>query len=451
MKLSIRFLLAITFCLSSATTLAQNKISWSNGSYTIDVAGTKIIVSQSNKRLLVISSIDFNFTQPASIIARKQSTDTLTLQFNYPPTAQYREETGAIVANIDITVKGNAIRFASHPKWASNISIKMEDNDEHFFGILEQLYPENRKNPDLRGEVVDVDVLGDASQYHENYASAWSAFYMTNKGYASFFDSFASGKYKLGINGETELYHHTGKLDWYIITGKNGDEIMKKYYEIIGKPKFFPMWACGPIAWRDENKGGKNEILGDIKKMTDLKIPFTAWWVDRPYSHGAEGWSKMDFNELFSNPKEWITEIRETYGMKFMSWVGPLTMDDKDFPGLLPSHQGYLDLSDSAAVKEFGRRLKAFQYSAGVQGHKMDRADQLFPQMYPWCDKTPESERRNKYIYLYSKVIDSYLRDSFKDDQLNFARAAFQRCQPYLSAVWGGDSRSSWDGMALLQ
>jgi alpha-glucosidase (family GH31 glycosyl hydrolase) len=51
-------------------------------------------------------------------------------------------------------------------------------------------------------------------------------------------------------------------------------------------------------------------------------------------------------------------------------------------------------------------------------------------------------------LYLYAKVTDSLLRDSFQDDQVNFARASFHRSQPYLSALWGGDSRSSWDGLA---
>ena len=44
-------------------------------------------------------------------------------------------------------------------------------------------------------------------------------------------------------------------------------------------------------------------FLDDAQKMTDLKIPLTALMVDRPYSHGAHEWSKMDFNEKFSNPE----------------------------------------------------------------------------------------------------------------------------------------------------
>lgn len=448
MKSASKFFYLFIIIFFSAILNAQGVNSWTNGNYSFDIVSGKINISEANKKLITISSINFNFTKPKSITPIEQSNEKLVLQLRYPATASYSNLYEDVLAVVEITVRGNTIRFRGEPEWASNVTIQLEDNGERFFGILQPLFPNNQKSPDLRGEVVDVDVLGDASQYHENYASAWSAFYMTNKGYASFFDSFAAGRYKLGINGVTELYHRTGNLDWHIITGKNGDEIMKAYYEIIGKPKFVPMWACGPIGWRDQNNGGKDEILDDIKKMTDLKIPFTSWWVDRPYSDGGHGWSKMNFTEKFANPKEWIGVIRNKYGMEFMTWVTSATFGDPDFPGILPSKETYFDLTNANAIKEFQKRLNEHQYSVGVKGHKIDRADQLFPQMFPWKDGTPVAERRNKYIYLLSKTIDTFLREKYNDDQVNFARAAFHRCQPYLTAVWGGDSRASWDGLA---
>ena len=447
MKLFFSIFLVFLFTALPVAFSAQETISWSGGPFHIDIVNTTWKIQYNHQPLLTISSMNFNFERPKSVTFLKQSPDTMVLSCVYPSSAQYRSETGDVQAIITITFENNALRFQSAPDWASNTTIQLEDNGEHFFGILEPLYPNNHKSPDLRGETVDIDILGDANYYKENYATAYSAFFMTNRGYASFFDTYAAGKYKLGINGMTELYHHTHHLDWYIIRESNSDEILKTYYSIIGRPKFVPMWACGPVGWRDENKGGKEEILDDIQKMTDLKIPFTAWWVDRPYSHGAHEWSKMDFNEKFSNPKEWIGTIREKYGLHFMTWIASLTAAD-DFPGKIPSQDGYFDLTDPSAIKEFGARLKTHQYSAGVQGHKLDRADERFPQMYPWYDKTPIAERRNKYIFLFSKITDSLLRDSFGDDQFSFARAAFHRCQPYVSAVWGGDSRSSWDGLA---
>jgi alpha-glucosidase (family GH31 glycosyl hydrolase) len=429
---------------------AQTGISWSSGNFRVDIAGRTISIYHDSKILLAVKSIDFNFTPPIRAQVSSRTSDKVVLRFDYPAvSAGYgKEASDLLTALIEITVKGNAIHFTGNPEWAGNTTIQLQDSGEHFFGLLERLYPYNRKSPDLRGEVVDIQVLGSDNQYHENWASVWSSFYMTNKGYASFYDSFAAGKYKLGMGGKTELYHRTGKLDWYIIAGRNGDELLKAYYEIIGKPKQVPMWACGPIGWRDENRGGKDEILDDIQRMTDLKIPFTAWWVDRPYSRGGHKWSKMDFDAPFANPAEWISTIRQKYGMEFMTWVGSLTFSDKDFPGLLPGARGYMDLSNPATVAEFGKRLKELQYSSGVRGHKLDRGDEYFPEMESWYDKTPVSERRNRYAWLYAKTIDGFLREAYQDNQVTFARAAYQGSQRYLSAVWGGDSRSTWDGLA---
>jgi alpha-glucosidase (family GH31 glycosyl hydrolase) len=449
MKSVSKIIILITlFCISHPDILAAGSFSWSSGQFKIDIAGNKLSISENKTKLVTLSSIDFNFSSPRSIFVASQSKEKLLLTFTYPPEVLYRSESQDLNTIVEITVSDHTVHFSAAPKWATNCTLHLEDSGEHYFGVLEPLVPGNNKSPDLRGEVLDVEIIGNGNLYNENYASAWSAFYMTNKGYASFFDSFARGKYKLGVNGETELFHQTGKLDWYLFTGKNGDEILKAYYTVIGKPKFVPMWACGPIAWRDENKFGKDEVLDDIQKMTNLKIPFTAWFVDRPYSHGANEWSKMDFNDKFSDPQDWIATIRNTYGMELMTWVGPMTFGDQDFPAYQFNPEGYFDLSHPDAVKEFGRRLKAYQYSVGVRGHKMDRADQDFPSTTPWYDKTPEPERRNKYLYLYSTTIDSLLRDAWAENQMNFARSAYHRCQPFLSALWGGDSRSTWDGMA---
>ncbi|MEI6947379.1 TIM-barrel domain-containing protein [Paraflavisolibacter sp. H34] len=435
-------------CMLSVSALAQEALSWTKQLLTVQLSGKELVVARNAQPMLRIAAISFNFQEPLSVSVVKNTPDTFLLRMRYPAFARYGNETGPLSADIAVTVSGNSVHFSGKPDWAEHTSIRLADNGEHFFGLVEGLYPANRKSPDLRGEVVDVDPVGTGSQYHENYASVWSAFFMTNKGYASFFDSWAKGKYRLGINGSTELYHQTGSLDWYLITGPNGDAVLKDYFSIIGRPKFVPLWACGPIIWRDENKGGKDEILADARKMTDLKIPFTGWMVDRPYSEGTHEWSKMNFSQRFANPAAWIKELNTRYGAQFITWIGPMTFGDTAFPGLLPNFKGYIDLSDSAGVREFGRRLAAHQYSANVRGHKMDRAEEDFPAMSPWADGTPWPQRRAKYLYLYSKVTDSFLRSAYKDAQFNFARGAYHRCQPYLSAVWGGDSRSSWDGMA---
>ena len=421
---------------------------WEKGQYKIFLQNNVLELVKDQSKIVVINSFEFNFIRPDTILVENVKTDTLVLKLLFGESDGFHKDFPSQIL-LTIAQFNNTFHFIASHKTFNHVTIKMKDLDEHYFGLIEKLYPHNSRNPDLRGNVVDVEVYGNANlDYAENYASAYSAFYMSSAGYGSFFDTFAKGRYQFAINGITEIYHQTGSLDWYIFCGKDGEAIHKEYFQITGKPKYVPIWACGPIFWRDQNNGGKDEILNDIKKFSELKIPLTACWVDRPYSNGAHEWSKMDFNNKFSEPEKWINTINEKYGLQFMTWIGPLTKSDKDFPGLLPNGQGYIDLTNPEALKEFENRLNKNQYAVGVRGHKMDRADENFPVTAQWYQPTSESESRNKYIYLYSKVIHDFLSKANGKNQFNFARAAFHRCQPFLSAVWGGDSRSNWQGMA---
>ncbi|MFT3781473.1 MAG: glycoside hydrolase family 31 protein [Nibricoccus sp.] len=394
-----------------------------------------------------VQGFDFNFHAAKTFAIGERSADKLTLHSVYPSEADYFEKGGDLSVDIAVERVPGGYHFTAKPQWAHNVTVRLSDLDDHFFGVLEMLYPNNQRKPDLRGAVVDVEAVGSEQQYHENYASAWSAFYMTARGAASFFDTFAKGRYKLGVGGQTELYHQTGALDWYVFVGRNGDELLTSYYKVIGAPKVPPLWATGPIGWRDENHGGSDEILADVEHMTQMRIPFTAWFVDRPYSEGQREWSKMNFNAKFAKPEEWIGKLDKDYGLKFMTWIAPNTFGDTNFPGLLPGDFAYIDLTDPSGTAELEKRLKA-QYAAGVRGHKNDRGEELFPETEKWKDGTLLPERHNKYVFLYAKVTHEILTRAWGADHVNFARGAVHRTQPYLSALWGGDSRASWDGLA---
>lgn len=421
---------------------------WQNGLDRITQKGKSLLLYHSDKIQIEILDFGFNFIEPDSFFVEKIGRDSLFLRLFFSKRDGYHSDfPGSIL--LSISHSPNTFHFSTGHGSFNHITIRIRDRGEHYFGLIEKLYPRNALSPDLRGQTVDVDVYGNGEKdYAENYASAYSAFYMTSLGYASFFDTFAKGRYTLGINGMTEIYHQTDSLNWYIFYGKDGSQIHEAYYRVIGKPKFIPLWACGPIFWRDENKGGEKEILEDIRHFIELEIPLTACWVDRPYSHGAHGWSKMDFGKGFEHPEKWIREVKEKFGLEFMTWVAPMTFSDRNFPGLLPGDPGYIDLTHPDALVEFNKRLKVHQYAFGVKGHKMDRADEHFPLTFQWFTPVSESETRNRYVFLYAKTIHEFLKSAWGEDQFNFARAAFHRCQPYLSAVWGGDNRNNWQGMA---
>lgn len=361
---------------------------------------------RSGKKILELEKILFDFREADSVKAIEVTNSRIVL-LTYTPWVNPRgtEETCQKKDTIRINIESEFIHVYTSPNWARYVQMVLKDLGGCYYGLQETLYPDNNRSPNLRGATIDVEVQTESYRYHENGASVHSAFFFNSLGYASFFDSFSSGRYRLAQEGKTILTHHTGTIDWYIFTG-DYKSIYNNYYSIIGKPKYVPAWICGPVIWRDENTGSQ-QIIDDAKHFSELQIPFTSLFVDRPYSNGANGWSQMDFNSDFSNPEKWISELNNHYGIEFMTWIAPAMFGDKNFPGLLNGHFGYLDLTNNEAITEFKRRLQENQYKYGVKGHKLDRAEEHFPLPEDWSDGTNEFQRRNKYPFLYAQVMDS--------------------------------------------
>lgn len=348
---------------------------------------------------------------------------------------------------LTVSVVEGGFRLHASPPWGRQITLVLEDLDDHLFGLSESLQPDNRLSPDLRNAVVYVDINAEDASIHENFASAYSAFFISSNGYGAFFDTFARGVYSIAINERHRIHHDTGDLDWYIFPGDDGRQIHSAYFSLIGKPKSVPAWGLGPIGWRDHNESA-TQILEDIERLTNLKMPFTAWFVDRPYSDGVHGWEKMNFSEAFASPETWINKIRKEYGLEFMTWTTPAFFGATPFKTHLDGDFSYIDLTDPETVEAYKEKLIDQQLSVGVKGHKIDRADEGFPVYESWQDESvAPAFRRNKYAYLMAKMHDEALRQVWGDDQITFVRSAIHRSQPYVSAVWGGDPRATWEGL----
>jgi len=445
-KHRLKCLLSLVCC---STPLMSAQIQ--SGTATLTVDDQVVTITQNHKSLLALTAIQFNYLTADKWEVVSSSENELTLSGAFPARADFRrqvQDDQPRVAELVISKVDGGFRLYSKPSWARQTTLSFSYLGDHFFGLSESLQPDNRLSPDLVPGSIVVDVNAEHATLLENFASAYSAFYMSSYGYGAFFDTFARGRYDFAINGHNQIHHDTGELDWYVFLGNDGAEIHRSYFELIGQPKLLPAWGLGAIGWRDQNDGGADEIISDIQKMNELRIPFTAWFVDRPYSDGANEWSRMNFNSDFSNPEAWIGKIRDDYGLEFMTWSTPATFGDSRFEKHLAGNYSYLDLSHPGSVKAFQNELKQNQYKYGVKGHKVDRADENFPLYENWHDETTgPAQRRNKYSYLMAKAHDEVLREVWGDDQMTFARSAIHRVQPYLSAIWGGDPRTSWEGL----
>ncbi len=417
---------------------------------TLNVDNDAILITKGERTLIMLDAIRFNHLNAEGWNIISENEAEVIVRLTYPAAVDHNKPaTDDTPRSVDLTISviNGGFRMYAAPPWGNQTTLEFDHLDDHFFGLSALLQPDNRLSPDLTGTVINVEIDSRGSWFKENYASAYSAFYMSTHGYGAFFDTFARGRYDFGINGRNRIYHETGTLDWYIFIGENGADIHRHYYNVIGAPKKVPMWGLGPIGWRDQNDGGAAEILDDVERMNALEIPFTGWFVDRPYSDGAHAWSVMNFNADFPDPSGFISQLNN-YGLEFMTWTSAATFGDARFEKHLAGAFSYIDLSHPPSVEAFQQALVTQQYVHGVKGHKIDRADELVPAHEAWHDTSVHTDaRRNTYVYLSAKVHDDILREQWGDDQFTFARAAIHRTQPYLSAIWAGDPRSTWEGM----
>jgi alpha-glucosidase (family GH31 glycosyl hydrolase) len=446
MKRAIATLLAIGAVVGSALGLTS-------GSMTVTAsangAAMDINVAAGGTTLADITAITFGTTKYTSITSATTSADSVVLTLAAGQTLTiYALPTGGV-------------RFYGTSASATSVSITMKDQGDQFFGICEQNVSTTNDNPDLRGRTINITAVNIETGMNnaEPNAKVWSAFYMSSLGYGSFFDSFAEGTYVFGVGGVTTITHTTNTIDWYLFYGPTGDKIMPQYYGIIGAPKSVPIWGCGFTIWNNNFASSTTTapaVMTYAANFNANKLPCTALWVDRPYSDGAQGWGEMDFSAAFSTPAPavWAKQLSADtgYNIKLMTWVAPLTFGTPLPPAGLYFSGGYyyLDLSNPAAFNWYVHQLDSIQDSIGVQGHKMDRCEESMtpgPVGSTWHDGTPTAQQQGKYLYLNAKVTDSSLRIKWGSDQFNFARGAYHRCQPYLSAVWAGDTRAPWPGL----
>ena len=423
---------------------------WTAGGLTVDVVNSPmdIKISAGTKTLLEISGINFGGTNYTTITSVTPSTDSLVINL-----------TASLAVTITPVFSGIHVygRVAS----ASSVMITMKNENDHFFGITEQNI--NGNSPDLQGHTIAITAANIENYSNEPNAKVWSAFYMSSLGYGSFFNTFAEGTYVFGTGGVTTITHNTTTIDWYIYYGPTGDKIHQGYFKTIqtleglgtrSPTKKVPIWACGLVIWHN-NYSGSAQILSHNTNFIASQIPITAQWVDRPYSDGGQGWGYMNWSAAFANPGTWIKQISSDtgYNVKFMTWVAPCTFGTPVPPAGTYFDGGfdYLDLSNPAAVTWYTKKLDSLQDNAaiGVVGHKMDRCEESMTQVLSgtWSDATPTTEKQGKYLYLNAKVTDQALRANLGDNQFNFPRGAYHRSQPYLGAVWAGDTRAPWAGL----
>lgn len=290
-------------------------------------------------------------------------------------------------------------------------------------------------------------------------------FYMSSRMYGVFYHTSSYCKLSLADQSTRSVQFMSDypTLDTFIISGATPERILHGYRSLTGFPQMPPLWSFG--IWMSRMTYFSADEVNEIcDRLRDEHYPCDVIHLDT-------GWFRTDwlcewkFNpERFPDPKGFIHHLKQK-GFRVSLWqlpyiaegaeqidearknnyIGPLKKRQKsegsNFSAL--DYAGTIDFTYPAATKWYQGLLKNL-LDMGVTCIKADFGENIH------LDATYHAMKpellNNLYALLYQKAAYEITRQ-VTGDGIVWARAAWAGCQRY-PLHWGGDSASSWDGMA---
>jgi len=301
-------------------------------------------------------------------------------------------------------------------------------------------------------------------------------FIMTTGGYGLFFDNPSKGYIDFGKTkpGILEAAFVSGKLDVYIIPGKNPAEILRKYADLTGRQPLPPRWAMGNFVSRFGylSQQQAENVVASMKKdgfpMDAIIIDLFWFGKTIQYTLGNLDWDKDNWPE----PQKMIAGFRKD-NINTILITEPFTIEGtKEYKNSLPY------LATDAAGNPF--RLEEFYFGKGgiIDLFRKDARD-WFWQFYKrqnnigvagwWGDlgepenhpadvmhnlkdlgidrKMKAYEVHNIYGHYWSQMVYENWKKDYPEKRLFFLnRAGFAGSQRFSIFPWTGDVGRGWSG-----
>jgi alpha-D-xyloside xylohydrolase len=341
----------------------------------------------------------------------------------------------------------------------ATISFKCEP-DECFVGTGERF-----RKMDLSGQTFQLkNQDGQGVNNRRCYKNI--PFYMSSRMYGCFYHTSDYCKLSLADHSTRSVQFMCDRatLDVFLIGGQTPEEILRGYRILTGFPAMPPLWSFG--IWMSRMTYFSADEVNEIcDRLRSEHYPCDVIHLDT-------GWFRTDwlcewkFNpERFPDPKGFIKRLAEK-GFKVSLWqlpyvakgaeqlevakenkyIGPLLKEQasegSNFSAL--DYAGTIDFTYDKATEWYKNTLLKPLLDMGVKCIKTDFGENIHMDAV-YHDMTPE-RLNNIYALLYQKAAYEITKE-VTGDGIVWARAAWAGCQRY-PLHWGGDSASSWDGLA---
>lgn len=290
-------------------------------------------------------------------------------------------------------------------------------------------------------------------------------FYVSSRMYGTFYHTCSHGKLSLAGHStrSVQFLSDQAMVDAFVIGGDSFEEIIRGYRDLTGYPSMPPLWSFG--VWMSRmTYFSADEVNGICDRLRSEHYPCDVIHLDT-------GWFKTDwlcewkFNEeRFPDPEAFVHGLKDK-GFRVSLWqlpyvaenaeqidearandyIGPLTKkqasEGSNFSAL--DYAGTIDFTYPEATAWYKGLLKRL-LDMGVVCIKTDfgeniHMDAIYKGMKP--------ELLNNLFFFFKQKTAYEITKDVTGDGIVWARAAWAGCQRY-PLHWGGDSCSSWDGMA---
>ena len=294
-------------------------------------------------------------------------------------------------------------------------------------------------------------------------------FYLSSRMYGCFYHTSDYCKLSLADHStrSVQFLNDRATLDVFLIGGQTPEEILKSYRMLTGFPQMPPLWSFG--IWMSRmTYFSADEVNAICDRLRLEHYPCDVIHLDT-------GWFRTDwlcewkFNpERFPDPKSFIQRLADN-GFKVSLWqlpyvaqgaeqIGeakenkyisqPMQEEDSSTGGASNfstlDYAGTIDFTYDEATRWYKNQLLKPLLDMGVKCIKTDFGENIHMD-HQYHSMEPE-RLNNIYSLLYQRAAYEVTKE-VTGDGIVWARSAWAGCQRY-PLHWGGDSASSWDGLA---
>ena len=329
---------------------------------------------------------------------------------------------------------------------------------ECFFGTGERF-----AKMDLSGRTVQLyNQDGQGVNNRRTYKNI--PFYLSSEGYGLFLHTTYFAKFSLADHStrSAQVLVDEPVIDAFVIGGDTPERILYGYRQLTGFPSMPPVWSFG--TWMSRMTYFSADEVNDIcDRMRAEGYPCDVIHLDT-------GWFRTDwlcewmFNpERFPDPRAFVQKLK-AQGYRVSLWQLPyisyaaaqyreasenhyISQSPNKIQGAsnfsVQDYAGTIDFTYGPATEWYKGLLRNL-LEMGVACIKTDFGEDIHMDAR-YHGMTPKA-LRNVYSLYYQKAAYEATRD-VTGEGIVWARSAWAGCQRY-PLHWGGDSASSWDGLA---